>query len=922
MGKYNNYEKGSEWRKWDLHIHAPSKYTCAKHDRFIGTSLEEKQNNFIAELKTVKDVSVLGITDYFSLDAYKLVFSKRDELSNFDLILPNIELRISPVTGDNRKINLHIIPNTKELSVEEIETFLYKFEFSADKLNCKEINLIDLGKKQNASLSNEESFRQGLNQFCISYDKFFEVFSSSSERFKKNVLIGVSNKSNDGASGIKDVQGIRDIIYSGVNFIFSSQISDRKYFSGRGPDSEEMIISKYKNLKPCLHGSDYHGAKDGQVICVPDLNRFCWIKSDPTFEGLKQVLYEPTERVVIDEDKPDDKLLYHVIDKVKFQDTNFTTKEIEINQNLTAIIGGKSTGKSVLLKNIAKTIDIDEYQKRLNTASLPDSKPIQGMEVFWKDGQISSLDSKNNPNKRIIYIPQSYLNRVVDHEEKNTDIDDIIKEVLLQDDDFSEWYSLLSLKEKEINNNIENGIKLLYEKIKIHIENNTELKKIGDEKGVQEQIKKIYQEIKNIQGKLNLKEEDVDEFNFQIEKIKKQKLEIEFLQEDIKSLKQLQEVKVSIYNSFEFPFKSKSIADELDKITESKIEIYSDDWKKQITKLLDAYKKKCDDLIIINKKAVKNIKPLQDKVDSQKSLTKKYNELEKEQKKQQIIINLKNKKIDASTSIDEISVKLSEFTSNFYSIYLEAKDKINLENLDDELVFDIKTEFKDSDFGELFMRPFFDGRSINKTEYDYLTKYKFSSKESFKDFIHKLIRNILKKELPLKNEGGGKEVITGLLKNWFIHNYKVEYQGDLINDMSPGKKSFVLLRLLVDLDNSKCPILIDQPEDDLDNRSIYYQVVKFLRKRKSERQIIIATHNPNLVLGADSEQIIVANQYGKGTENKSSKFEYVSGAIEHTQNEDNKISESLYKRGIQEHVCEVLEGGKEAFEKRKNKYNF
>jgi ABC-type cobalamin/Fe3+-siderophores transport system ATPase subunit len=126
----------------------------------------------------------------------------------------------------------------------------------------------------------------------------------------------------------------------------------------------------------------------------------------------------------------------------------------------------------------------------------------------------------------------------------------------------------------------------------------------------------------------------------------------------------------------------------------------------------------------------------------------------------------------------------------------------------------------------------------------------------------------------------------------------------------------------VDLDNSKCPILIDQPEDDLDNRSIYYQVVQFLRKKKSERQIIIATHNPNLVLGADAELVIVANQEGKKTKNKTSPFEYVSGAIEHTFPEVDTIEEVLYKRGTQEHICDVLEGGKEAFNKRKNKYSF
>lgn len=140
--------------------------------------------------------------------------------------------------------------------------------------------------------------------------------------------------------------------------------------------------------------------------------------------------------------------------------------------------------------------------------------------------------------------------------------------------------------------------------------------------------------------------------------------------------------------------------------------------------------------------------------------------------------------------------------------------------------------------------------------------------------------------------------------------------------MSPGKKSFVLLKLLIELDNSKCPILLDQPEDDLDNRSIYNDLVKFIKSKKKDRQIIIATHNPNLVVGADAECIIVANQRGNTTEEvQKFQFEYVGGALENTfvEKEVNKV---LYKQGIQEHVCDILEGGKVAFEQRKERYNF
>ena len=56
--------------------------------------------------------------------------------------------------------------------------------------------------------------------------------------------------------------------------------------------------------------------------------------------------------------------------------------------------------------------------------------------------------------------------------------------------------------------------------------------------------------------------------------------------------------------------------------------------------------------------------------------------------------------------------------------------------------------------------------------------------------------------------------------------------GDEIKKMSPGKKALVLLKLLINLAESKCPILIDQPEDDLDNRSVFVELVDFIRNMK------------------------------------------------------------------------------------------
>ena len=142
--------------------------------------------------------------------------------------------------------------------------------------------------------------------------------------------------------------------------------------------------------------------------------------------------------------------------------------------------------------------------------------------------------------------------------------------------------------------------------------------------------------------------------------------------------------------------------------------------------------------------------------------------------------------------------------------------------------------------------------------------------------------------------------------------------------MSPGKKSLVLLELLINLEKSKCPILIDQPEDDLDNRSIYEDLVKYIKDKKKERQIIVVTHNANVVLGADAEEVIIANQHAKDTENTNEvRFEYRSGAIENIEKNECEGEKYgiLYRSSIQKQICDILEGGKTAFKLRESKYS-
>ena len=123
-----------------------------------------------------------------------------------------------------------------------------------------------------------------------------------------------------------------------------------------------------------------------------------------------------------------------------------------------------------------------------------------------------------------------------------------------------------------------------------------------------------------------------------------------------------------------------------------------------------------------------------------------------------------------------------------------------------------------------------------------------------------------------------------------------------ISLLSPGEKGALLIIFYLLLDKDNIPLIIDQPEENLDNESIYKILTHFLKETKKKRQLIIVTHNPNLAIVGDAEQIIYV-QIDKKNYNK---FMFESGAIENP--------------NINKHASDILEGTIKAFDIRRLKY--
>lgn len=132
--------------------------------------------------------------------------------------------------------------------------------------------------------------------------------------------------------------------------------------------------------------------------------------------------------------------------------------------------------------------------------------------------------------------------------------------------------------------------------------------------------------------------------------------------------------------------------------------------------------------------------------------------------------------------------------------------------------------------------------------------------------------------------------------------YGLQYDGVDIEQLSPGTRGIVLLLLYLAIDaEDDRPLIIDQPEENLDPQSIFQELVHRFRDAKKRRQIIIVTHNANLVVNTDADQVVVA-QCGPHRPGQLPLITYESGSLE------NPL--------IRQHVCDILEGGERAFKER------
>jgi len=284
--------------------------------------------------------------------------------------------------------------------------------------------------------------------------------------------------------------------------------------------------------------------------------------------------------------------------------------------------------------------------------------------------------------------------------------------------------------------------------------------------------------------------------------------------------------------------------------------------------------------------------------------------------------HLKLQEIEYQTQQVNIQSVLDNY-QNLFNCYSEiAKKHEEYKNISESIDLISEVAFNKEFFERDFSNYITKNRSLESIFANCgfrVNEYLFNKDEHVNNIqtICKIILDDNQGEISFNQSKTKVEIIRSLFKNYFDISYDLMQGTDRLGQMSPGKKGIILFQLFLHMSSSQDPILIDQPEDNLDNRTVYKELNDFIKEKKIQRQIIIVSHNSNLVVSTDSENVIVAHQNSDGI---SPKFEYLNGSLENTFLYEDE-EHILKKQGIREHVCEILEGGVEAFKKREKKYN-
>jgi len=654
--------------------------------------------------------------------------------------------------------------------------------------------------------------------------------------------------------------------------------------------------SDAKNIEEIGTGNSVNGVTQKTYLKIGAFN----------FEAIKYALLDQQYRLAQNTTEP----INGYIKSISFKGGKLDGSTLHLNHSMNNLIGIRGSGKSSILEAIRYSLDIDltekqnvdyDYKTKLVNALLGSGGKTtsvlvddQGKEYvaekilgdrtnIYKDGELQLGLKPNAIVKKPIYFGQKDLSQIGDSlsteyliskligdrllnkkrevEEKNQDVLKIINELKKIDSkvarkaDIEAKQAELKIKiqvfkDNEIDKKLEKQISFDKDSNFIKRLEKFELKVI---EGINEYIGEYGDSFQSFKA-YSSKENTTD-----IDKIKQHLIAFEgmFLETKTISSRLVTENLVLETMHKSFNVKYEELKEEFSKIKReiNLPNIQADDYVKY-TKELDLTKAQLSELEKLSKKKKELETQLKQTLVSLQKLW--HNEFE--------IVQEEIKKVND----DQDSIKIAvEFKGNKQDFKSYLKENLRGSNLRDNNIQTIIENYND------MIAVYEDLNQPNSTISSSLSEVQL---HTFKEYFNSNIEAFLTYRIPDK--------------------FDIIYRNRSLNEHSLGQRASALIIFLLTLKDSDL-IIIDQPEDDLDNQTIYNDVIKVLKELKNTSQFIFATHNPNIPVLGDCEQVISCRY-------------------------DSKIIEtnlgSIDDESIRKEIVNIMEGGKEAFNNRKRIY--
>ncbi len=1023
------FPRGSEWRRWDLHVHTPeSALNCGFGEDF------DAYAKALFEKAIDRKIAVVGVTDYFSIAGYKKLrtiqrSSKRlENLLGSELVEPaqqirllaNIEFRLSDfvrVGEQDSRVNAHVIFSDAVPPREIEENFLQRLDVVADSapgdLDSKKpltiANLKDFGatlKNEHAHFASRSDLEVGMTQAAVSHTEISERLAGDSVFTGRFIFAVAADEDLADISWNGQGHSTRKALIRKSHMLFSANPGTYAFALGQRAESVAAHEAEFRGRKACIHGSDAH---DEQSLFLFAKDRQLWIRADPTFDGLMHVNLEPEDRVFIGPEPPS---LQRVmasatksIDQVSFArdraagaSMQWFTGAVRLNPGLVALIGKKGSGKSALADVIGLIGDAQTAKDFSFLNPLRFLNPRHGLghhftaTLRWRSKETESrrLDEGTDPDipERVRHIPQNYLEKVcaeIQDASKPTLFDEELESVIFSHVPKADRLGMASLADlfHHTTEATEAEIVLLRGKLEQLNRDYVELRRRSSTEAQRRLTAELSQRRAALQAHLQAKPKEVidpsstgdasAEATQAEQDLGKTVAKIEELDAAGKELRAKQETgkrrQVAAERLIARIANLATVVEEFYAQSADDSALLSLD-----TRQLVRVETELDELKALHEEIVQEMAQIGEALDGartdstaheRKAASKRADELRKQlaepqrryQEYRRALARWETEKAEIEGSVDEAkSVKGLEAQLAAFSELPElAKTKREEREALVAKIFAAKAKLLDSYRGlyrpvERFAVGHPVAKEVSALSFDaviavdgledgllsmidqrrkgsfqgdqdgherlrlLIARHEFGSAEGVAAFLAELgehldhdLRYDSRPAVQIAEQLMRNASVEGLYDFLFGLEYlkprfKLLWRGKPLDQLSPGERGTLLLIFYLLIDLEDVPLVIDQPEENLDNETIAELLVPAVKYAKNHRQIVLVTHNPNLAVVCDADQVIHAS-IDKADGNRVT---YTSGAIE------DPVMTQL--------IVDVLEGTKPAFDLRDAKY--